>query len=205
MKKTRFYFILIMFLSLSLKANEGTNAITEDGRGVLLYSNGTWAFKLDPVQPHSKITKKSKILKTKPFLKGKAYKIIYNDKLWKQSNIVNKDAEIQLEHKKGHGYAIVIFDSTPMSLTDLKKQVLTNMRSVVSDVEIIFEKKKQVNGHPMMVLKINSSIEAIPFSYLNYYASGDWGVVQFVTYTATALMASYEADFIDLLNGLTIQ
>ncbi len=214
----------ILSISFSLQANERTNAITDDGQGVILYSNGTWAFKLEPTKLHVKKTialkknitvikttkpkkiKKVKIVKTKTFLKGKnnIYKIIYNDKLWKKTSSSNEDAEIQLEHKSGSGYAMVIFDRTPISLDSLKKQVLTNMSAVVSKVEIISEKKIRLNGHQIMVLKINSIIEETPFSYFNYYASGNWGTIQFVTYTATALMTDYETDFSDLLNGLTI-
>jgi hypothetical protein len=214
----KLFFILILGISFSLAANEKIQATTASGQKVLLYSNGTWAFKSEPIRPVNKaspprlqsppptLPPKKKII-NKPFLKGKnnAYKIIYNDRLWTKSSTANKDADSQLVHKKGHGYAMVIFDRTPISLEALKQQVLTNMRSVVSEVEIISEEKKQVNGHQMMILRINSAIESVPFSYINYYASGKWGTVQFVTYTATVLMAEYEADFITLLNGLTIK
>jgi hypothetical protein len=218
MQKIVFNFIFILFTSFSLSANEGVDAITEDGQGVVLYSNGTWAFKLEPILPQIKKNKKVKILPTptpvknkkvnpKSILKGKhnAYKIVYDNTLWKKTSSANDDAEIQLEHKAGNGFAMVIFDRSPISLEDLKKQVLTTMRSVASKVEIISEEKKRIKGHQIMLLKINSTIEDTPFSYFNYYASGKWGTIQFVTYTASALMADYEADFTTLLDGLVIK
>ena len=223
MKKIVFNFIL--FISFSLHANEGVDAITENGQGVVLYSNGTWAFKREPTRPQIKKNKHVKTLpprlvknkkiepkstlktKSKSILKGKhnTYKIIYDNTLWKKTSSANDDAEIQLEHKTGNGFAMVIFDRSPISLKDLKKQVLTTMRSVASKVEIISEEKKRIKNHQIMVLKINSTIENTPFSYFNYYASGQWGTIQFVTYTATALMADYEADFTTLLDGLIIK
>ncbi|MDQ7090693.1 MAG: hypothetical protein Q9M50_08620 [Methylococcales bacterium] len=218
MKNTRFNVMLLLLISLSVQAKEGTDAVTEKGQGVVLYSNGTWAFKLEPTLPLpvlKKVTQVKKIkttkaverVKKKPVLKGKrnAYKISYDDTLWVKTNSNNKDADIQLTHKKGNGYAMVIFDRTPVDLEALKKEVLITMRSVASKVEIISAEKKRVKGHQIMVLKINSVIEDLPFSYFNYYASGKWGTVQFVTYTATALMADYEADFKALLNGLVIK
>ncbi len=220
MKKIVFNFTFILFISFSLHANQGVDATTEEGQGVVLYSNGTWAFKLEPIQPQAKKTKvvkktpslpppvKNKKAKIKSTLKGQhnTYKIIYDNTLWKKTrSAANDDAEIQLEHKAGNGYAMVIFDRSPISLEDLKKQVLTTMRSVASKVEIISEEKKRIKNHQIMALKINSTIENTPFSYFNYYASGEWGTIQFVTYTATALMADYEADFTALLDGLTIK
>ena len=220
MKKIVFNFTFILFISFSSHANEGVDAITEDGQGVVLYSNGTWAFKLEPIPPQAQKTKivkkipssplpvKNKAAKIKPTLKGQhnAYKITYDNTVWKKTHsAANDDAEIQLEHKAGNGYAMVIFDRSPISLEDLKKQVLTTMRSVASKVEIISEEKKRIKNHQIMALKINSIIENTPFSYFNYYASGEWGTIQFVTYTATALMADYEADFAALLDGLTIK
>jgi len=210
-------FNFIFFISFSLHANEGVNAITEDGQGVVLYSNGTWAFKLEPKRPQVKKTKKvkpppvppvkNKRVESKSTLKGKynAYKIIYDNTLWKKTSSANDDAEIQLEHKAGNGFAMVIFDRSPISLENLKKQVLTTMRSVASKVEIISEEKKRIKNHQIMILKINSTIENTPFSYFNYYASGKLGTIQFVTYTATALMADYETDFKTLLDGLVIK
>ena len=228
MKKIVFNLIFILFLSFLLPAyaNEGVDATTENGQGVVLYSNGTWAFKLEPttspqikknkvVKSLSPLPVKNKKLTPKPtlkaelksILKGKhnAYKIIYDKTQWKKTNSANDDAEIQLEHETGNAFAMVIFDRSPISLEDLKKQVLTTMRSVASKVEIISEEKKRIKNHQIMVLKINSTIENTPFSYFNYYASGKWGTIQFVTYTATALMVDYEADFTTLLDGLVIK
>ena len=219
MKKIVFNFIFTLFISFSFHVNAGVNATTKDGRGVVLYSNGTWAFKLEPslaqvkkiipsfVKNKNVVKNKNKNIKIKSILKGKhnAYQIVYDNMLWKKTSSANDDAEIQLEHKSGNGYAMVIFDRSPISLEDLKKQILTTMRSVASKVEIISEEKKRIKNHKIMALKINSTIEDTPFSYFNYYASGQWGTIQFVTYTASALMIDYEADFTTLLNGLVIK
>lgn len=219
MKKRPFYLALIFVVSSSLHAYEGTDATTEDGQNVILYSNGTWAFKLDSAPIKPKVIKKTQSIKKPNIIKtatpkiketslvGKkgVYQITYNDKLWKKTKGGNNDAEIQLEYKGGNGYAMLIFDRTPVSLEKLKKQAIKNMRAVASKVEIIAEEKKKIKGHQVMQLKINSHIEEVPFAYLNHYVTGKWGTVQFVTYTATTLMPDYEADFLKLLNGLRIK
>ncbi len=219
MRKIVFNFILL--ISFPFLANAGVNATTEDGQELILYSNGTWAFKREPTFTQIKKTNKQiqktqrlpppvlddKKVNSKAVFKGQhnIYKISYDKTRWKKTNSANDDAEIQLEHQSGNGYAMVIFDRSPISLKALKKQVLKTMRSVASKVEIISEEKKRINNHQIMVLRINSVIENTPFSYFNYYASGKWGTIQFVTYTATALMTDYEADFTTLLDGLTIK
>ena len=199
MKKTLLSLLLISSVSLPLQADNGTQAVTSDGRKVILYSNGTWVFKQETPEYRPQMANAS--------LTGKrgVYEIFYNDQLWKQTNSDNDDAEIQLQHVNGDGYAMVIFERIPIPLENLKNLALANVRSVATKAEIVSEERKLVNGYEIMILKINSTIEGIPFSYLNYYASGDWGTVQFVTYTASVLMPEYEADFMDLLNGLTIK
>lgn len=198
MKKT-ILFISMLFAGFSLQADTGTPAVTKDGRNVILYSDGTWVYKQDNPEYRPQMANAS--------LSGKRgiYEIFYNDKLWRKSSTGNDDAEIELQHVNGDGYAMVIFERIPVPLDNLKKLALSNVRSVATEAAIVGEERKLVNGYEMMVLRINSTIEGIPFSYLNYYATGDWGTIQFVTYTAAVLMPEYETDFLDLLNGLTIK
>lgn len=219
MIKISFSFILMLFASFSLHANKDIQAVTKGGQDVILYPDGTWAFtKEPPLYNPPQLTTKIAIPKqpatlpppprlTKTFLRDKRgiYEIFYNNNLWKQNNAANKDAAIQLKHTKEDAYAMVIFESTPISLDDLKTQALTNVRQVATQAEIVSAEKKWINGHEMMILKINSSMGGLLVSYLNYYATGDWGTIQFVTYIETALLPKYEADLIGLLNGLTIK
>ncbi|MCK4494449.1 MAG: hypothetical protein KAU26_10355 [Methylococcales bacterium] len=205
----------LLLINAPLHAKEGTYATTEDGQGVVLYSNGTWAFKSIPPPSKRTSSKKTRVTKDntaeinipKATFRGKKglYKIVYNTNLWKKKKSTNSDADIQLEYKGGSGYAMLIFDRTPISLDKLKQQAVKNMNSVVSQVEIISEEKKQINGYKAIQLKIDSTIEDTPFSYLNYYVTGDWGTIQFVTYTAATLMPDYEDDFLDLLDGLSLK
>ncbi len=216
MKKIRAFTALAAFLIITpLQAAEGTYATTEDGQGVILYTNGTWAFKSIPAQSKAATIKNRKERKVNTsdadvpatIFRGKKgiYKIAYNGTLWKKKKSKNGDAEIQLEYKGGNGFAMLIFDRTPIPLDKLKQQAITNMNSVVSQVEIVSEEKKQINGYKAIQLKINSIIEEAPISYLNYYVTGDWGTIQFVSYTAATLMPDYEDDFLDLLDGLTLK
>ncbi|MCK5871941.1 MAG: hypothetical protein KAG26_03860 [Methylococcales bacterium] len=214
--KTHFLLMITLFLIFTpLQAEEGTYATTEDGQGVVLYANGTWAFKSIPPPSKRTSAKKTSALNNnisdvdipKATFRGKKglYKIVYNANLWKKKKSTNSDADIQLEYKDGSGYAMLIFDRTPIALDKLKQQAVKNMNSVVSQVEIISEEKKQINGYKAIQLKIDSTIEDTPFSYLNYYVTGDWGTIQFVTYTAATLMPDYEDDFLDLLDGLSLK
>jgi hypothetical protein len=207
----KIFFPVILFaltLASSLLAKEGTYAKTEDGQSVILYSNGTWAFKLAPSEKDKKMSELTQEADEDiRWFKGQKgiYKLAYNAALWKKKPSANNDAQIELKYKGGSGSAMIIFDRTPVTLDRLRKQAIKIQKSVASKVEIISEEKKQISGYKAMQLKINSSIENVPFSYLNYYVTGDWGTIQFVTYTATTLMPDYEEDFLELLDGLSLK
>ena len=217
-------FILMIMASFSLQAEEDIHATTKAGLNVILYSDGTWAFTEEPpvdIQPQVDNTPLDLSLPeltaeavaepapkiNKSFLRDKAgiYEVFYDKGLWKHNKSGNKDAAIQLEHVNGNGYAMLIFESTSVTLDELKKQALSNVRQVASKAEIVSSKRKWINGHEIMILKINSSMEGLSVSYLNYYAVGKWGAIQFVTYIESALLPKYENDLTDLLNGLTIK
>jgi hypothetical protein len=60
------------------------------------------------------------------------------------------------------------------------------------------------NGKEILCMKIDGTIEQIPFRYYGYYYGGKQGTIQLLTYTGQGLFEKYEADFLDFLNGLEI-
>lgn len=205
--KKFFFTIIICIVSISaVHAETVLNAITEDGRKVLLLSDGTWVFK--PEKPTSSHAPEEGTVpdSAKAFLKGgrDSYVVYYDETRWKKSD-ADGVAEFELDHKNGDGYALIIYERIPIPLENLKNIALENAREAAPQVRIVEEKKKIVNGHEVLLLRMDGVIEGVPFTYLGYYASGNWGTVQFVTYTATVLLPEYREDFIQLLNGLNIK
>jgi len=61
-----------------------------------------------------------------------------------------------------------------------------------------------VNGKKFLRLQMKGTIQKIEFVYLGYYGSGDWGTVQFLSYTSANLFREYKPHFEELLDGLVI-
>lgn len=219
--KTLTLIILLLPLCFSTSkafSEDVIKAVTEDGRQVVLFSDGSWVFK-----PGKKEEKKSRFgfLKSKkersknesgknsakvPLEGGKgAYFVYYDDKKWhvtKPSG--DSDAEYSFTHKEGDGYGMMIFERISIPLPNLKNIALDNARSVAPDARIISDDRVTVNGYDIMRLQMQGIIEGIPFTYYGYYASGSWGTLQFITYTSTPLFEEYKKDFTELLDGLNI-
>lgn len=210
-----FFFSFFLFTQQLSYADEVITAVTEDGRNVVLFSDGSWVFK-----PGKKAEKKPRF----SFLKGKkdkhkptntgkvpleggkgVYFIYYDDQKWHVKKPPSgNDAEYTFTHKEGDGYAMMIFERISIPLPNLKNIALENARGVAPDAKILTEDMITVNGHEAMKLTMQGTIEGIPFTYYGYYASDAWGTLQFISYTSSPLFAEYKKDFTELLNGLNI-
>lgn len=202
------FFILLMplyFYSSNAFSEEVIKAVTEDGRKVVLFSDGSWVFKPGSKKDKSKNNFDKNSTKV-PLEGGKgAYFVYYDDKKWHVSKPKgDSDAEYSFTHKEGDGYGMMIFERISIPLPNLKNIALENARSVAPDAKITSDDRMVVNGYDIMRLQIQGIIEGIPFTYYGYYASGSWGTLQFITYTSTPLFEEYKKDFAELLNGLNI-
>lgn len=133
------------------------------------------------------------------------YTIAYDSSKWTAiPGESNGDAEYEFEHVDGDVYALIIAERIEMDLESLKEIALVNAQSVAPDAQIVFEEDRTVNGVQVHVMKIDGTIYGIGFEYYGYYYGGAAGTIQFITYTSSNLLAEYEADLTELLNGLTI-
>ncbi len=180
-------------------------AITEDGKKVILYPNGTWKFK-DEIYKKIKSNLANVPKDADQVLKSQKgfFEIWYNSSKWKPIPPYNTSAEFQFVHSSGDAYAMVIPERISIPLNTLKKAALFNAQRKATKAKIVYEKKKIVNGAEVLCLKIDGVIKGIPFSYYGYYWSGKSGTLQFITYTGRNLFNEFKKDFTDLLNGLVI-
>lgn len=135
------------------------------------------------------------------------YAICYNSKKWRRSNRDEKDsdAEFFLEHVNGDGYALAVYERIEFPLGALKKLAIKSLEEDASDeVEILSEEKFNMNGHDALQLEMRGRFYDVKFRLYGYYVTGEWGSLQFVTFTANNLFDEYSNDFIELLNGLKI-
>jgi len=185
-------------------------ATTEDGRQVLLNTDGTWVYthKQDPAP--KKDNQSNHFFKPKSatvLLKGKrvTYGLWYDNSKWIVDQVIdNASAEFELTHVQGDRYMVIIPERITIPLDTLKMAALANAKKVAPDIEVVQEEARIVNDHKILCMKLNATIQGIPVSYVNYYYSGKVGAVQLMAYTGQNLFEEYKQDLFDLLNGFEI-
>jgi len=109
---------------------------------------------------------------------------------------------INLKHRAGDGYGLVITERVPIPLDSFPSIALENARKADPNAKITLQEKRKVNGLEVWFLKMEAVVKGIPLSYRGYYYGGEKGAVQVITFTSTGLIGEYESDFMVLLNGL---
>lgn len=201
----------LTIMAIVFSANAQKKAVTENGEEVLLYKDGTWKYS----EPSEEEEKKEIPTNTKKYdkpdgasflLKSNKAKVGFwiDSKKWtfkKAEN--NKDAEYELQFKKGDLYAMIISEKVEIQLESLRDIAVDNGKSVAPDLEVVKEEYRTVNGQKVLCIKMNGSMQGIKIAYFGYYYSNSEGTVQFVTYTSQNLANEYEEVAENLLNGIT--
>lgn len=207
-KKTALF---VYFFIISNIITAQTSAVTSNGDEVVLYNDGTWKFTNKTDSQTSKIdTNKTVFLKNADatfLLKSNitSVGINLNPKKWSFSKSgTNASAEYSLQLKGEDAYAMFIVEKIEVPLETLRNLALENARNAASDIKIIAEEYRIVNGTRVLCLQMDGTTQGIKFSYFGYYFSFEKGSVQFVTYTSQNLFKNYKPALEELLNGFVI-
>jgi len=202
MKNLFLPFIALLF---AFQAGAQITAITEEGRTVILFSNGTWRYANDSVKvsslelPHYTIPGNSTQL-----LKGKEtrYALWYNAEKWNLlPDTIYANCEYALEDRNGERIAMIITESMQVPLATIKEAALGSFKKKGSECRIAEEQKIVVNGTEGLLLKIDALVDGIPVSYLNGYFSTRQGTFQLITYTAYNLFDRHRNELMELISG----
>jgi len=205
MKKTVFAVVLSLCVLFAGMAFAQKKAVTEDGKNVVLYPDGTWKY-AEPKAPaaggsYSKPEGSTKLLKGK----HGTYGIWINESKWQVSKEPdNEAAEFEINHASGDAFAMVIAERLTMPLESLREIAIENAKGAAPDAEVVFEEKRTVNGAEVLFMQINGTIMSIPFTYYSYYYAGKAGSMQVITYTGQSLLEEFKDDFEDFLNGFVV-
>ncbi len=180
-------------------------AVTDSGRTVFIFSDGTWKDAKAKVlvtgtdgviRPITSTSKAS-------ILKGRAA-IYYNPKKWKPKGN-EEGGRSGFIHAEGDAQAIIITERIQMPMENLEKVALDNARSAAPDAVVSRRETKRVNGLDIVALQINATIQGTKFCYYNYYFSNEKGAIQVLTFTSQNLFNEFKPDFEEFLNGLVIE
>lgn len=197
-------FVSVMVLFQGLGYSQDIRATTENGREVILKSNGTWAFaEAAKSPPDSGSFQKSEKSTSVFTAKDGKVSVWFDPSKWTKTES-EKAQKTTFSHVDGDVYALVIHERIGMTLEGLKEMALKNARQVAPDLKVTYEEKRKVNGKEVLCMRFASTIEGINFVYFGYYYAGKEGTVQLLTYTSENLFQEYEPAMTEFLNGLVI-
>jgi hypothetical protein len=198
---------LVVLLNAAFWCFSQTKAVTEKGDEVLLYPDGTWKYVDNKKETQSKkidtiVTTKS--LNARFLVKSEKVNcgVWLDPKKWKfNKSDENEESELSFTLAGQDAYGMLISERIEIPLESLKEIALANGKEVSSDLEIVKEQIRKVNGVQMLCLQMNGTIQGVKFTYFGYYWSSEKGTVQFITYTSQNLFTKYKPDLEELLNG----
>lgn len=192
--------VFLLLLSFSALAQE--KAMTESGKKILLYPDGTWK----PAQVSGEASIKPGAYSRPASSTAKAeinrgkYVIYYNPKKWKPKGD-EEGGRSTFNYIGGDGGAVIIAERLQIPLESLKAIALENAKEAAPDAAISFEEMRNVNGKEVLALQMKATMKSIPFQYYGYYYSDKNGAIQVLTYTGQNLFDEYKKDLEDFLNG----
>ena len=207
--RNKFLGLLVGLLWLPCLLGADHRAKTEEGRDVILHDDGTWVFADEPQEEGDRPLPNEFTKDRKAVLQYRSKRGIFVLDLvpgvWRQAEApANPAAEVQFTHKDGDAYAMVIAERIFLPLETLKRVALLNMKKVDNDLKIVQEEKRMVNGKEVLSLVVDVQAEGVPLTFYGYYASGDEGSFQVLTWTSQNLFREMKPELEAFLNGFVI-
>ena len=194
----------------------GPTVVTStDGRKFMLYPDGTWSVisaaessttstPSPPLQGPGGNIRPSDATFLFKAPKGN-FGVWMNPDKWKQAGPTDESSiKTLFNHKSGDLYAMVIAERVSLTLNSLKNAAISNAKRVAPDLKVELEEPRQVNGKPVLLMKMTGTVQGSPFVYYGYYYGGKEGSLQVVTYTSTNLFDDYKKDMQEFLDGTQI-
>ena len=204
---------LFLFLSIANISNAQIKALTETGKEVLLFDNGTWKYSNDSsntdnkpdsislnAHSFSKTAGQTFLVKSKVFNVG----IYINPSKWTFSSHRDNESnpEYRFSLKSGDGFAMMITEKTTIDLENMRQIALLNAQKASIDAKETSAEYRMVNNKKILCLTMQGTIKGIKFAYLGYYYSNSNGTIQLVSYSSQKLFETQKKEFEELLNGL---
>lgn len=127
----------------------------------------------------------------------------YDPSKWKQTP-TSDSGRFEFSHVRGDGFAVVIAERTMISTDNIADIAYSNIRKQDPAARLALKQKRRVGGVDVWFQTVEATVKGIPVTYYGYYYGGPAGTVQLLTYTGRNLVANYEPDFMEFLNGLRV-
>jgi hypothetical protein len=128
--------------------------------------------------------------------------------LWIDSSIWKQDKtdgnKLTFTRAKGDAFGMLLAEQISIPIEILKNIVLQNLRSAGSNVEVLSEDRRNVNGREILHMQLSATIQQIPFIYHAYIYGGSSGTLQVMAGTIKGTRSVTDSDLIQFLDGVEI-
>ncbi|TGN00152.1 hypothetical protein [Leptospira dzoumogneensis] len=206
MKKIKF---LILFCAATAAFADET-VYTKTGKKIVLKENFTWQYAPEPkVDPSKKSNSARSILKGTDqtnLLKSKSgiYSVFYNPTLWTSITENHEFAEFHFVNQARTGNAMVIYEGLEIPLESFPELVLLNVVKTDPDARIINIEDCSVNGVAGKIVTYTAQIKGLRFIFYSFLASGNFGSIQFSTFTLESQFEKEKANFEKVISGFVL-
>ncbi|NEQ51810.1 MAG: caspase family protein [Leptolyngbya sp. SIO3F4] len=143
----------------------------------------------------------------KTFQKSENFKfgVWYDKTSWTNPNYnLNSMAEIQFATFNDEAWGMVIAEKGNFTLESLKNAVVANANRVATDVKLVKNVKKLINGKEMLQIEVEAKISDLEFVYFGNLYVDQGFAVQFLSYTSKELFPKHRAKMDSLISGIEI-
>lgn len=190
------------FISIHVFAQQ--NAVTDDGKKVILNGDGTWQYvkkQNEPAPVSVRPLSASDLIKSDKIKFG----VYYNKKHWGLTDEpLTPSCEFSFRHKKGDAFVMAITERIGVPLETLRDAAINNFKEKASKMEVLDSGYKYVNGIKILTMKVAATVNGIDVIYYGYYYGSDTMTIQLLAFTGANLYNEYKDDIFELLDGFTI-
>jgi len=205
--------LLFCFIASSAISNGQIKALTENGKQVLLFDNGTWKY----ADSSSFTPRALNALTTnsEPFVKSPAATFLVKSNTFNVGVNIDpenwtfetrkpneRNPEYRFSPKNAEGYAMMITERMSIPLETLRTIALSNAQKAAADAKETSAEYRTVNKKRVLCLQFSGTIQGMKFKYLGYYYSNNKGTIQLLTFTTEQFFDDLQKDFETFLNGL---
>lgn len=129
-----------------------------------------------------------------------AFQLNYDPAKWKPQNTSEPNV-VALVHTSGDAYLKVFSERVGIEPAHLSDVALTNAEGASTDVKVVSESWRTINGLRTLVQRLDGMTNGTRFTYYNQMYSDASGTVQLFGRTGTNLFDEYRRDFLELFAG----
>lgn len=135
------------------------------------------------------------------------YSINYDSKKWDKvpNETINPVADLTFMTKNQDVYAMIIAETSNLTIQQLKAAAIFNMSKAAENVKTESIGIREVNGKEMLCMQLSCDIQGEIYKYYNYYYSGEWGVLQFIVFTSKGQYDKNLKNIEGILSGLYVE